>query len=205
MKKLFVLLLCLVAVLAIVSCTQNPKTEPKTEPDPSSGDAYYYRLTATLEAKRFSFKYSGGVNGINPKEGDTITFKYRSSHPVTHLYLRNESGSNQTAVFAKKAAIDEYVEEYDDEWLSFSFTYPEMEDTYPVSGFLLELANYTDGSHDAGKGMFAVGDYLDIMDFCFNETVLTIEQESAITTGNHGIWNNDNGDQTLPTLELKYL
>ncbi len=197
MKKLIIVLFCLLAVFAVVSCNQ----EPKNPEQPAAEGDFYYRLTATRDAKRFSFKYAGGENGINPEEGDTITFKYRSSHPVTHLYLRNENGS-ATPVFAKKTAIGAYVEAGDDGWITFTFKYPEMEDTYPVSGFLLELANYTDGSHDEGMGMFAEGDYLDIMDLYFNDELLTIEQESERKKGNHGVWNNDNDDQTLPTLEV---
>jgi len=197
MKKIAILFLCLLVVIAIVSCNQ----EPKNPEQPVAEGDFYYRLTATRSAKRFSFKYAGGQNGINPEEGDTITFKYRSSHPVTHLYLRNENMS-ETPVFAYKTAIDPYIEAGEDGWISFSFTYPEMEGTYPVSGFLLELANYTDGSHNEGMGMFAEGDYLDIMDLYFNDELLTIEQESERKKGNHGVWNNDNNDQTLPTLEV---
>ena len=50
--------------------------------------------------------------------------------------------------------------------------------------------------------MFAEGDYLDIMDLYFNDELLTIEQELERTKGNHGVWNNDNNDHTLPTLEV---
>lgn len=197
MKKLIIVLLCLLAVFAVVSCNQDPK---KTDQPASEGDSYY-RLTATRAAKRFSFKYAGGESGINPEDGDTITFKYRSSHPVTHFYLRNEKASS-TPSFANKTSIDPYIEAGEDGWITFSFTYPEMEDTYPVSGFCLELANYTTGSHDEGLGMFAEGDYLDIMDLYFNDELLTIEPEKTINTGNHGVWNNTNTDQTLPTLEV---
>ena len=203
MKKLTIIFLCLVTVLAIVSCNQNPKTDP----NPSAGADYYYRLTATEEAKRFSFKYAGGENGINPEEGDTISFKYRSSHPVTVLYLRDEKGTSETA-FAKKTPIGAYISEADEDgWIEFYFEYPEdkPEGTYPVSGILLELGNYEDGTHDEGKGKFARGDYLDIMDFYFNDTLLTIEQETKITEGKHGIWNNSNGDQVIPSLEVIYL
>ena len=197
MKKLIIVLLCLLAVFAVVSCNQETKNPEK----PAAEGDFYYRLTATRDAKRFSFKYAGGANGINPDEGDTITFMYRSSHPVTHFYLRNESASS-TPSFANKTLIDPYIEAGEDGWITFSFTYPEMEDTYPVSGFCLELANYTTGSHDEGLGMFAEGDYLDIMDLYFNDELLTIEPEKTINTGNHGVWNNTNTDQTLPTLEV---
>ena len=200
MKKLIIALLCILAVLAVVSCNQDPKKETVKETEP------YYRLTATQQAKRFSFKYVGGTDGINPAEDDVLTLKFRSSHPVTHFYLRDEDGSS-TSVFAKKSDITKYISEPDaNGWITFSFIYPKDENDgkYPVSGFLLELANYTEpetGRHDEGLGKFEPGDWLDIKDFRFNDDELIIEEEEVIKTGTHGIWNNDNGDQTLPTLE----
>ena len=210
MKKLFVIMLCLVALLAIVSCKQDPKTEPNEESAPN----LYYRFTATRDAKRIvALKYAGGENGINPEEGDILTFKYRSSHPVTHLYLRNDNGDSSPE-FAKKKAIDTYISVPDgDGWITFTFTYPEMaEGTYPVAGMLLEMANYTtpeEGSHDEGLGKFLENDYIEIKDLTFNGDALAIEGPSETTAAvryqsNSGVWNSSsetNTDHAWPVLE----
>ena len=66
----------------------------------------YYHLVATETAKRFGFRYSDLA--IEP--GDELTFKYRSDHPVTHLYLRDAAG--ETGV--SKKVIDEYIEELEE-------------------------------------------------------------------------------------------
>lgn len=215
MKKLFVLLLCLLAVFAIVSCKNEPKQEGDTTPKPTdedilSGKAYYH-LTATMQAKRFSFLYAGGADEINPKAGDVITLKYRSEHPVTYLYLRNEDTS---VAFLNKYEIlesdDPYVSTADaDGWFTLTFTYPEAPSsgTYDatdgtVSGFLLEIANYDQ--------KFQVDDYLEIKDFAFNGEKLLVEGPETVkdATGyqsDHGVWNRGNGDQTEPVLERVFI
>ena len=221
MKKLFVLLLCLLAVVAIISCKQDPKTEPEKKSETqtvASGTAYCYRLTATRDAKRFALRFIGakeGSEGINPEEGDVLTFQYRSSHPVTHFYLRNETGAS-TPEFAKKKEITPYISEPDEDgWITFSFTYPAdmAEDTYPVPGFLLELANYTDGSHADGKGMFVEGDYLEIMDLMFKGEELDIDgpedaTEAVRYQADNGVYNSSsltNSDHCWPVLEVRYI
>ena len=221
MKKLFVLLLCLLAVVAIISCKQDPKTEPEKKPGTqpiASGTAYCYRLTATRDAKRFALRFIGakeGSEGINPEAGSVLTFQYRSSHPVTHLYLRNEKGDS-VPEFAKKTSITPYISEPDEDgWITFTFTYPAdmAEGTYPVSGFLLELANYTDGSHADGKGMFVTGDYLEIMDLMFDGVELGIDGPENATDAvryqtDNGVYNNSsetNKDHCWPVFEVKYL
>ena len=191
MKKLLVILLCLMAVFVIVSC----KEEPEDQGGGGSGSgAMYYHLVATETAKRFGFRYSG----IEIEPGDELTFKYRSDHPVTHLYLRDASGT--TGVSQK--AIDEYIEDAGDGWISFSFVFEET-----LDGMRLELANYLKpetGEHDAGKGKFEPGDYLDIMDLAINGQILEIK-ESDDGQSNQGVWNNTNTDHVHPTLEIKYL
>lgn len=214
MKKLFVLLLCVLAVLAIVSCKNEPKEEPAgpkpTEADVLAGTAYY-RLTATITAKRFTLRYTD--EDIAPEQGDVLTLKYRSNHPVTHIYVRNEAGASENA-FASKALIDDYITGPDaDGWYTLTFTYPEMasDTAYPAEGIRLELANYTKpetGSHDEGIGKFIKGDYLDIRDLSFKGIPLTIEV-SEDDQSDHGIWNDGkaegSSDQTYPTLEMRFL
>jgi uncharacterized repeat protein (TIGR02543 family) len=181
-------------------------------------DELYYRLTATRGAKRFALQYIGdnGIEeGINPKAGDTLTLKYRSNHPVTRFYLRDEE---ENVKFLYKYDIkekDDYVSEPDEDgWITFTFVYPETpssgsydEDEGTVPGFRIEFANYTDGTHAEGKGPFETGDYLDIMDLSFNGTKLTIDPADASNNYQsvHGVWNATNTDHTRPTLEERYL
>ena len=193
MKRILVFFLCLLAVFTIVSCNQEPEQKGGGGSGSGSGSMYYH-LVATETAKRFGFRYSDLA--IEP--GDELTFKYRSDHPVTHLYLRDAAG--ETGV--SKKVIDEYIEEEDDGWFSFSF---EFEET--LDGIRLELANYLTpetGAHDEGVGKFEPGDYLDIMDLAINGEALEIE-ESEDGQSNAGVWNNTNTDHVHPTLEIKYL
>ena len=119
MRKLLVVLLCLLAVFAIVSCKHEPDPVDPPAPGPLTPEEgkTYYRLTATRAAKRFAFMYSGedGLE-INPKIGDTLVVTYRTNHEVTTLYLRD---ALESVAFAKKVDIDAYVSEPDAEgWIS---------------------------------------------------------------------------------------
>ena len=215
MKKFFILFLCLLAVFAIVSCKNEPKQEEKpAEPKPTDEDILsgkaYYRLTATIEAKRFSFMYVGGEDGINPKEGDVLSITYRpiNDHPVTHLYLKNAVTSAEVKFLDKyviQSEEDPYVTVNEDGWITMSFTYPAapLQGSYDptdgtVSGFLLELANY--------DYKFAPpNDYIEIKELSFNGTKLVIEgpetvKEAEKYQSNHGIWSRGKGDQTEPVL-----
>ncbi len=195
MKKLLVLLLCFLAVFTIVSCNQEPEEQSNGNGGGSSSGMYYH-LVATREAKRFSFMFAD----LAPEAGDELTFEYRSDHPVTHLYLRDASGTGSIS----KVLIDDYISEPDsDGWISFSFTFDEAFD-----GILLELANYTEGSHDDGEGKFQPDDYLDIKNIALSGEELEIEEadEDNNYQSTHGVWNRaENQDQVKPTLEIKYL
>ena len=120
---------------------------------------------------------------------------------MTHLYLRDAEGSSGVGV--SKKLIEEYIEEEDDGWISFSFEFEEA-----LDGIRLELANYLTpetGAHDEGVGKFEPGDYLDIMDLAINGEALEIEAESEDGLSYAGVWNNTNTDHVHPTLEIKYL
>ncbi len=216
MKKLCVILLCLIAGFAVVSCKNEPQkqgenqeeeidTTPKpTDEDVLAGKAYY-RLTATTQAKRFSFLYEA----LEPKAGDVLTITYRSEHPVTMLYLRD---GDEKIKFLYKYEIleseDPYVSAPDaDGWITMTFTYPEApaEGAYDagegtVPGIKVELANYDQ--------KFQVDEYLEIKEFTFNGEKLaidgpeTIKEAEAGFKSDHGVWNRaDNTDQTDPVLE----
>ena len=217
MKKLFVVFLCLLAVFAIVSCKSEPKQEEEadTTPKPTDEDILsgkaYYRLTATAQAKRFTFLYCEDEekNDITPKAGDVLSVTYRSEHPVTYLYLRNYD-TTEVKFLYKYIILDEddpYVSAADaDGWITLTFTYPEtpMEGSYDetegtVSGFMIELVNYDQ--------KFQVDEYLEIKELSFNGKKLiikgpeTIKDAEAGFQSDHGVWNRGNGDQTDPVLE----
>ena len=188
MKRILFLFLCILTVFVIASCKEEPEDTPSSEES-------FYRLTATREAKRFALQYTD----LTPDVGDELTFEYRSSHPVTHLYLRNAEGSGSIS----KVDIDDYISEPDgDGWITFKFTFDEA-----LDGIRLELANYLTpetGAHDEGVGKFEPGDYLDIMDLAINGEILEIG-EAEDGQSNAGVWNNTNTDHVHPTLEIKYL
>ena len=165
----------------------------------------YYKLTATRAAKRFGIKYAGGEGegAINPVAGDVLTFKYRTNHAVTHLYLHDYAYSTQ---FAKKTDITPYISAADEDgWITFTFTYPEGAN---ATGIYLQLTNYTEGTHDEKKGPFAIGDYLEIKDLTFKGAELTIDPADEETgRSDHGVWNESiaeggNTDHTIPSLEM---
>ena len=212
MKKLLVVLICLLAVFAVVSCKHEPEPvdPPAPEPEPqipAEEGKTYYRLTATRMAKRFAFMYSGDEGlEIVPEIGDTLEITYRTNHEVTRFYLRD---ALETVAFAKKVVIDSYVSDPDEDgWITFTFVYPETpaEGAYldgAVSGFLLELANYD-------TGLFEVGDYLDVKEIRFNGEWLPIEPaDEEDGRSNAGVWNraidDSNTDHTIPTLVVKPL
>ena len=207
MKKLFVLLLCLVAVVAIISCKQDPKTEPEPTPAPKMTDQDVldgkacYRLTATREAKRFALQYYELDGSFDPKEGDTFSLKYRSPmRLVDRFYLRDTS---QKALLPEGASNhdiltseDPYVTGPDEDgWYTLTFTFLTYAD--PMFGLRIELGSYN-------HGKFVAGNYIEIKDVKFNDELLTIEEdeETEAQQSNHGVWNATNTDHTLPELTI---
>ena len=216
MKKIVIVLLCLLAAFVIVSCKSEheeaeptPKPEvPGTEADILAGEAFY-RLTATVTAKRFALQYLDmEESAFDPKEEDVLTLKYRTNHAVTCFFLRDSSGSAQYIPADKlttdkkyhdiSASDDPYVTGPDaDGWYTLTFTF-----STSGTGFRLELANY------GSDGKFKENDYLDIKDLKFNGERLTIEEpnpEEDEFKSNHGIWNDGKAtdpDQTVPTLAI---
>ena len=207
MKKLFVLLLCLVAMLAIVSCKQDPKTEPEPTPAPKMTDEDVldgkacYRLTATREAKRFALQYYELDGSFDPKEGDTFSLKYRSPmRLVDRFYLRDTS---QKALLPEGASNhdiltseDPYITGPDEDgWYTLTYTFLTYAD--PMFGIRIELGSYN-------HGKFVANDYIEIKDVKFNDELLTIEEdeETEAQQSNHGVWNATNTDHTLPELTI---
>lgn len=207
MKKLFIVLLCLVAMLAIVSCKQDPKTEPEPTPAPKMTDddvlegRACYRLTATRGAKRFALQYYELDGSFDPKEGDKFSLKYRSPmRLIDRFYLRDSSqkallpeGASSHDILASE---DPYVTGPDEDgWYTLTYTFLSYAD--PMFGIRIEL-----GSYEHGK--FVAIDYIEIKDVKFNDELLTIEEdeETEAQQSNHGVWNATNTDHTLPELTI---
>lgn len=206
MKKLFILLLCLMAVLAIVSCKQDPKTEPTPAPQMTDTDVLEgracYRLTATREAKRFALQYYETDGSLDPKEDDTFSLKYRSpNRAVDRIYLRDSSQKVYLSSAAGSyhdilASEDSYVTGPDEDgWYTFTYTFSTYAD--PMMGIRIELGSYN-------HGKYVSGNYVEIKDVKFNDELLTIEEdeETENQQSNHGVWNATNTDHTLPELTI---
>ena len=149
MRKVFVILLCLLALFAVVSCKNGPENsvpapepapEPSPEPTPEpappaepteedqaavlAGTAYY-RLTATRTAKRFALQYD--CEGFAPEKDSVLTLKYRTSSGVTvdRLYIRDalERKYLEDKYHAISATDDPYVSVADEDgWITLTFS-----------------------------------------------------------------------------------
>ena len=138
MKKLLVVLLCLLAVFAIVSCKHEPEPEPEPAPAPVDDDATVYVLTATASGDRFQFKW----DAVEDSGDQVFTLKYKTDKTVTSVTTRDPSG----AKYVDCAAIATYISEADDAgWVTFTFTIPEGAHT----GF--GIAFFVDGGVVAGE------------------------------------------------------
>lgn len=154
MKKLFVIMLCLLAVFAIISCKQEP--EPTPEP---AEDSTVYVLTATASGDRFQFKW----DAVEESGGEVFTLKYKTDKTVTAVTTRDPSGSK----YIDNAAIGTYISEADDAgWVTFTFTIPEGTHT----GF--GIAFFVEGSVTAGE-VFKVKDIM------LGDEEMTLAQENS--------------------------
>ena len=118
MKKLLVILLCLLAVFAIVSCKHEPEKSNEPEPAPApADDSTVYVLTATAAGDRFQFKW----DAVEDSGSQVFTLKYKTEKTVTAVTTRDPSG----AKYIDNAAIAEYISEPDAAgWITFTCTIP---------------------------------------------------------------------------------
>ena len=220
MKKFFVLFLCILSVVIVISCKNEPvasEQAPTTPPAPKIGPSdeeqaavlagtAYYRLTATREAKRIvGLQYADEDGAFDPEAGDVFTITYRIEHTVTRIYFRDASQNvyypDTLSYHVPLASEDPYLSAPDEDgWVTFTFTFSEM--AAPHSGIRIEFASYPD---DAGGSKFQDGEYIEIKEITFKGEKLTIEivGEDDSYQSDHGVWNNTNTDHTLPTLEVK--
>lgn len=230
MRKVFILLLCMMALIAFASCTNTPSNnepapdptpapspEPTPEPEPApaapteeehqavlAGDAYY-RLTATRAAKRFALQYLDDEDGtFDPEPGDVLTLKYRTNFAVDRFYLRDSS--EKTYLTTEPDNKYHAIAAENDPYVSAA-----DEDGWITITF--EFVEMTDphfgfrielANYSGVK--FTAGDYIDIKDLEFKGEKLAIDIAGAEDDYqcDHGVWNATNTDHTLPTLEVKY-
>ena len=133
MKKLLVLLLCLLAVFAIVSCKQEPEKGGEPTPAPAD-DSTVFVLTATAAGDRFQFKW----DSVEESGGEVFTLKYKTDKVVTQVTTRDPSG----AKYLDCASIGTYISEADAEgWITFTCTIPEGTHTgFGIAFFAADIA-----------------------------------------------------------------
>ena len=119
MKKLLVVMLCLLAVFAIVSCKHEPEKSNEPEPAPApADDSTVYVLTATAAGDRFQFKW----DAVEDSGNQVFTLKYKTDKAITSVTTRDPSG----AKYMDNASITPYISEADDAgWITFTCTIPE--------------------------------------------------------------------------------
>lgn len=119
MKKLLVILLCLLAVFAIVSCKHEPEKSEEPAPAPApADDSTVYVLTATASNDRFQFKW----DEVEDSGNQVFTLKYKTDKTVTAVTTRDPSGDK----YINNASIAQYISEPDAAgWTTFTCTIPE--------------------------------------------------------------------------------
>ena len=137
MKKILMLLLCLLALFAVVSCKNEPKNNAETSSDANvelEDDATVYVLTATADSDRFQVKWDTLANS----GGKDFVLMYKSDKVVKQFTARDPNVSSK---YADCVAITNYISEdpEDNGWITFSFTIPEGDHTgFGIAFFLTD-------------------------------------------------------------------
>ena len=111
MKKVFILMLCLLAVFAIVSCKQDPKQEQSPAAEENGGTLTVRATSGATwgQSDRFQF-----IINHSFYEGDTVEFLLKLSNSFTSVVPRSASPDNTYAKFATKTISS--LEQDDDGW-----------------------------------------------------------------------------------------
>lgn len=155
MKKFIVLLLCLLAVFAIVSCKQEPEPEPEPAPEPAAKSTVYVLTSPEAGGDRFQLAFTAAV-----ETGDVLTFKWKSDVTFTAYGVRTKAGDK----YAYNAAFTAGEPDADG-WYTFSFTIPE---TVARDEFFFTL-----------NGTVAGGQTLRIKDLYFADEELVITNDNV--------------------------
>ena len=158
MKKIFVLLLCLMAVFAIVSCKQEPEKGGEPTPAPAD-DSTVFILTATAAGDRFQFKW----DSVEESGGEVFTLKYKTDKVISEVTVRDPSAGD--VKYVNCASISDYISEADaNGWVTFTFTIPEGAHTGLGIAFFTSVAN---------------GDVFKIKDIMIGEDEMVLAQENS--------------------------
>ena len=121
MKKLFVLLLCLLAVFAIVSCKQEPEPEPATPPTPAEPEfeepdweSGVLRVMPA-EGAESSWDQKGKLQfkmAVSYNAGEPIEFKIKCSDDITGIEIR-EVGNGDTFFIPKETPLSNWEKDSD--------------------------------------------------------------------------------------------
>lgn len=137
MKKFFVLLICLLAVFAIVSCKQEPEkgNDPVTPPTPAEPEFeepdWESGVLRVRPADGATFSQSGKFQfkmTVNYSAGEPIEFKLKCTDDVTGIEVR-EGGNGDTFFIPKYTALSVW-EKDEDGWYIISIP---AESVVPVS------------------------------------------------------------------------
>ena len=116
MKKLFVLLLCLLALLAVVSGKSEPAQEPEPEPTPVPSEPEWESGTLVVRpAEGATFSQSGKFQfkmAINYSAGEPIEFKLKCSDDITGIEAR-EGGNGDTFFIPKYTELSVWEKDED--------------------------------------------------------------------------------------------
>ena len=133
MKKIIVLLLCLMAVFAIVSCKQEPEPTPELAPAAENGGILTVKPASSEvtwgNTDRFQF-----VINQEYAEWDTIEFLVKLSDSFASIVPRSGDSSTSWPKFATLAISS--LEQDDDGWYIVSTT---ATDAYTQLGFTAYL------------------------------------------------------------------
>ena len=159
MKKVFILMLCLLAVFAIVSCKHEPEksNEPEPAPAPVDDDATVYVLTATAAGDRFQFKWDSFVI----EGGEVVTFQFQCEKALSTYTTRS------IAPDEKYASSVSYSGEAENGWYTFTYTIPEGK---TATGFGVSLFV---------SGGVVIGDVMKIKNITIDDEEMTLEQANA--------------------------
>ena len=133
MKKVFILMLCLLAVFAIVSCKQEPEkgNEPASAVEENGGTLTVHATAGATWGQPDRFQY---VINQAFDDGDTIEFLLKLSDSFTSVVPRSANSANSYAKFATKAISS--LEKDEDGWYMVSVVATEAFDKLAITCML---------------------------------------------------------------------
>ena len=156
MKKIIVLLLCLLAVFCAVSCKNEPEKGDEPAPEPEEVGPVYV-LTATSASDRFQFKW----DDYEIVGGEEVYFEFQCEKTLASYTTRSIVPDE------KFVDVASYSGEPDDGWYAFSYTIPEDK---TARGFGVSLFV---------TGAVAIGDVMRIRSITIDDEEMKLSQENS--------------------------